>query len=168
MLMSRKLLILSLVWATSAVLATPTLATPSGQFLVNISDARGFMSDSQQTITYWDTQALGSGPLFSVHVPGEFFANPAGELSDGFNKDEPEAIAVNPANGDVYILVFDSGDVGSVGTVENPGTDFADMQGDFDLYKINTSMMLDHWSSTFEASTPALSAALAAQHPMYR
>jgi hypothetical protein len=150
MLMSRKLLILSLVWATSAVLATPTLATPSGQFLVNISDARGFMSDSQQTITYWDTQALGSGPLFSVHVPGEFFANPAGELSDGFNKDEPEAIAVNPANGDVYILVFDSGDVGSVGTVENPGTDFADMQGDFDLYKINTSMMLDHWSSTFE------------------
>jgi Dockerin type I domain len=124
-------------------------AVPSGQFLVNINDSREqFFSDSQQSITFWDAQALAGGPLFSVHIPGEFFNNPAGELSDAFNKDEPEAIAVDPATGDVYVLVYDSGS--TPGTTENPGTDFADIEGDLDLYKINTQTVLNHWMSTIE------------------
>jgi hypothetical protein len=126
-------------------------AVPSGQFLVNINDSRTpFFSDSQQSITFWDAQSLGSGPLFSVHIPGEFFNNPAGELSDGFNKDEPEAIAVDPATGDVYVLVYDSGS--TAGTTENTGTDFADIEGDLDLYKINTQSVLNHWMSNVEGS----------------
>jgi hypothetical protein len=123
-------------------------AVPSGRFLVNINDSRtNFLSDSQQSITFWDAQAIASGPLFSVHVPGEFFANPANELSDQFNKDEPLALAVNPANGDVYFLAFDSG---PAGVPENAGTDFADSQGDYDLYRINTQTVLNHWMTTFE------------------
>jgi hypothetical protein len=125
-----------------------TFAVPSGQFLVNINDSRtGFLSDSQQSITFWDAQAVGAGPLFSVHIPGEFFLNDIGELTDSFNKDEPEAITVDPVTGDVYVLIFDSGPPGSI---ESPGSNFADVEGDFDLYKINTQTVLNHWMSTFE------------------
>jgi hypothetical protein len=124
-------------------------AAPSGQFLVNINDSRTpFFSDSQQSITFWDTQSLAGGPLFSVHIPGEFFSNPAGELGDGFNKDEPEAIAVDPTTGDVYVLVYDSGS--TAGTIENAGSDYADVEGDIDLYKINTQSVVNHWISNFE------------------
>ena len=59
------------------------------------------------------------------------------------NFEELSAITVNPVNGDVYVLSFDSGNVG----VPDP---VGDTQGDLDITRIPFATIYDHWAANFE------------------
>jgi hypothetical protein len=130
-----------LAFAASVVLiqyVTPfaNAAAPSGSYIAVLNEQRNF-SDSMNSITFFDTSAP-STPLFSVYV---------GREPVGSNEwEEPGALAVNPATGDVYVLCFDSGSASSVGTNDPAG----DVQGDYDLLKINFAAAYNHWSTNLQ------------------
>jgi hypothetical protein len=96
-----------------------------------LNEANQF-GDSMRSVTFFDADDA-SLPLFSVFVgyeiPGNF--------------EDPTAISVNPANGDVYVLSFDSGNVGMPDPV-------GDTQGDLDIARIPFATVYDHWVANFE------------------
>ncbi len=54
------------------------------------------------------------------------------------NLEDPGAIAVNPVNGTVYVLAYDSGPPGEV-------VASGDTRGDYDLYRIDYQEIYQHW-----------------------
>ena len=87
------LVVLSLMAAIAA-------AAPTGGFVAVLNE-QNLNGDSMRSVTFFDADAANL-PLFSVFVGYEI----PGNLED------PTAITVNPVNGDVYVLSFDSGNVG--------------------------------------------------------
>ena len=69
-------------------------------------------------------------PLFSVWL--------GYEITDWTNKEELETVAVNPANGTCYVSAYDSGPSGIP-------DDVGDIQGDWDLYRIDYQAILKDW-----------------------
>lgn len=134
---------------SSAIVAPPTLAVaPAGGFLVHLGQQANF-SDSRRSVTFYATDDIGGGPIFSVHLPGEII-NPG-----SYNYEELSAIAADPMTGDVYVLAYDSGDVGGV---ESSASAPDDTEGDLDLYRINFALAYDHWSENFQGTIAAGSA----------
>ena len=137
----------------AGAVAAPALAVaPTGGFFVHLNQQNitGF-SDSRRSVTFYDADDINSGsasPIFSVQIPGEF-------IGPGFNGEELDAIAADPTTGDVYVLGFDSLDLGaSPGDTEAGGALGAtDSQGDYDLYRINFGLIYDHWSDNFQGTT---------------
>lgn len=98
--------------------------------LVAVVDGTQNFGNTQRSIAYYDVSNIdnsgnpgglfGSTPLFSVWSGFEQTANN--------NYEEISALAVNPANGDTYVLSFDSGVAGNVDVA-------GDTEGDYDLYR---------------------------------
>jgi hypothetical protein len=113
------------------VLFATASAAPSGGFVAVLNE-QSVNGDSMRSVTFFDA-ADASLPLFSVFVgyelPGNF--------------EDPTALTVNPATGDVYVLSFDSGNVGVPDSV-------GDTQGDLDIALIPFATIYDHWAANFE------------------
>ena len=108
-----------------------------------VAEAAGVPSDS---VLFYDISAVGSGasrafnnqPLFSVWMGYEIFEGEQNDLPQGKpfgNREEFSAITVNPANGTMYAVAFDSG-------APPAKDDVGDTQGDFDLYRIDYQAIL--------------------------
>lgn len=122
--------------ATSLALADP----PAPRKVIAVLDANQTIgnSNTRRSVSFYDATELDGGgtlnqsPLFSVWL--------GYEISAQLNFEEVETIAVNPANGTVYVASFDSG---SVGTPDLVG----DTQGDLDLYRIDYQSILRDWET---------------------
>jgi hypothetical protein len=115
---------------------------PTGGFLAVMNETTNNSNgDSQRSITFFDADEIGSGPLFSVFVPWE----DAGTGGGATNFEELQAITADPATGDIYFLSFDSGVPGTGGSGNPPET-----SGDMDLYRIQFSSLYNHWSTNFQ------------------
>jgi len=126
---------LSLV-VVSLMSSLASAVMPTGQYVAVLNEGRS-NGDSMNSVTFFDANALSS-PLFSVYV---------GREPVGSNEwEEPTAIAVNPATGDVYIVCFDSG---TPSTSEQQDT-AGDAGGDLDLLKINFASAYNHWTSNYQ------------------
>jgi hypothetical protein len=116
------------LWAAESLAAAPT-----GGFLAVLNESRNF-GDSMNCITFLDADDP-TVPLFSVYV---------GKEPVGSNEwEEPSAITVDPATGDLYVVCFDSG---TTGVNDSAG----DTQGDLDLLRIPFASVYDHWSANFQ------------------
>jgi len=113
------------------------------RFSVVLNENSNF-GDSRRSVTFYDADDLGSGPLFSVFT--------GYESSNNF--DEPNSIAVDPATGDVYILAYDSGVAGALDSASGngifPGPDGDDTEGDYDLLRINFSTVFTNWKANYQ------------------
>src|SRR5687768_776077 len=113
------------------LLAEIAAGAPTGGFVAVLNE-QNLNGDSMRSVTFFDADAANL-PLFSVFVgyeiPGNF--------------EDPTAITVNPVNGDVYVLSFDSGNVGVPDSV-------GDTQGDLDIARIPFATIYDHWAANFE------------------
>ncbi len=120
-----------------------SLASAQSRFSVVLNENPNF-GDSRKSVTFYDADALGGGPLFSVFT--------GYESSNNF--DEPNAIAVDPATGDVYILAFDSGVAGALDSASGngifSGPDGDDTEGDYDLLRINFSTVFTDWKANYQ------------------
>jgi hypothetical protein len=125
---------------------------------IAVPDQTTFSTDTPRSIAFYDVSGIDQAidrqndadpandvdlwddnPLFSVFLGFEItgvspVANPAQPGGGPENFEEISSIAVNPANGDVYVLSFDSGPAGVP-------DDVGDTQGDFDLYRINVAQI---------------------------
>jgi hypothetical protein len=131
---------LSALLVFSLGIATTRLSAQTGNFAVVLNEAYNW-GDSRKSVTYYDADDLASGPLFSVFLGYEYSTN----------YEDPNAIDVDPATGDVYVLGFDSGtpgDINDLGTPTDPSDD--DGNGDLDLYKIDFSLVYSHWENNFK------------------
>ena len=101
------------------------------------------------SILFYDVSSIGvdpnassvfdNDPLFSVWVGYEIFDGNLGDNPTGIptgNREDVSALTFNPANGTIYALAFDSGTSGF-------GDPVGDVQGDWDLYKIDYQAILD-------------------------
>ena len=112
---------------------------PSGE-----DEIPGAPSDS---VLFYDVSDIGNGattdvfnddPLFSVWMGFEIFLGERNEAPEGLpagNREEFSALTVNPANGTIYAVAFDSNAPGAADEVN-------DTQGDFDLYRIDYQEIL--------------------------
>jgi hypothetical protein len=94
---------------------------------------------TRRSISFYDvTDITGAGASNPAGVFGQtplFSIWPGYEDSLTSNFEDPDTIAVNPFNGDVYLLAFDSG---TPGTVDAAG----DTEGDLDFYRIDFQAVL--------------------------
>lgn len=137
--------LLSLVLSPTVVSAVPQKIFAVSQVQPGgASEVPGAPSDS---IIFYDVTDIGNGatsgvfnndPLFSVWMGFEIFQGQANDDPNGAtigNREEFSAITVNPANGTMYAVAFDSGTT----AVPDP---VGDTQGDFDLYRIDFQAIL--------------------------
>lgn len=98
---------------------------------VNFYDVTGIDLDEEDVLS--DT------PLFSVWVGGE----DSDPLTGGTNywREEHQSVAVNPANGMVYLTAYDSPGGGPVNT-QDPVT--GDSNVDYDLFRVNFKKIMDY------------------------
>jgi len=110
------------------------------------------ISDSRRSITFFDGDDIGGGPLFSVFMPFEI----RGGSSNAY--EDPSAITVDPTTGDVYIAAFDSGSGTTVSFDPNnsdagaPAVDVPeddDTTNDWDIYRLNFQTVFSHWTANF-------------------
>jgi hypothetical protein len=133
--------------AGCAALALVGIATSAGaqSFFAVLNEATS-QADSRRSVTYFDGNDLGAGPLFSVFIPFEI----RGTSSNAY--EDPSAITVNPLTGDIYILAFDSGT--TAGQVDDNGTPGDTSDDDtiavWDLYRLNFSSVYDHWKTNYQ------------------
>lgn len=118
-------------------------ATAQTRFSVVLNEQSN-NGDSPKTVSYFDADNLGDGPLFSVFL--------GYEASNNF--DEPGAIDVDPATGDVYVLAYDSGTAGAIDSASaaggSPGVDGDDTEGDYDLLRINFDTVFNYWQANHQ------------------
>jgi hypothetical protein len=119
----------------SAVSLLSSLAYAQTRFAVVLNE-QNTNGDSPKSVSFYDADNIAGGPLFSVFT--------GYEASN--NLDEPQAIDVDPATGDVYLLAFDSGTPGIV----DSGSDGLDTQGDLDILKINFSTVFSYWQANHQ------------------
>jgi hypothetical protein len=134
----------------------PADAAPRKIFAIAHSDINDFGNPSD-TVNFYDVTSIGQGgsnvfntnsdnfsdPLFSAWIGYEAFFGEGGGVPAG-NDEDPNAIAVNPVNGTIYMAAFDSGN----GLLNNPD-EIGDNQGDWDLYRIDYQKLL----ADFEANS---------------
>lgn len=150
-LSAQTLLICHLIAGLSLSSAIAAAPTPQKIFAVSqvqpsgVAEVPGAPSDS---LILYDVTDVGHGassgvfdnaPLFSVWMGYEIFQGEQNDLPEGLpfgNREEFSAFTVNPANGTIYAIAFDSGT--PVGDPDDVGDSF----GDFDLYRIDYQAML--------------------------
>ncbi|TWU28255.1 PEP-CTERM sorting domain-containing protein [Bythopirellula polymerisocia] len=140
------------IFVTGHCLGFAQAAAPAPQKIFAVSQTQpggvaevpGAPSDS---LIFYDVTSVGNGaasgvfnndPLFSVWMGFEIFQGERNGLPEGLpfgNREEFSAFTVNPANGTIYAIAFDSGAPPAVDPV-------GDSQGDFDLYRIDYQAML--------------------------
>lgn len=131
------------VWSSLAPVAK---ADPTGGFIAVINND-GTFADSRRTVQYFAADDFVEGmiqtatPLFSVFVGWD---DPLASPNPS-NFEDIEAITVDPATGDTYILAFDSTSAGAVGTVNSNG----ETNGTFDLYKVPFSTVYNDWDTNY-------------------
>ncbi|QQE13220.1 PEP-CTERM sorting domain-containing protein [Planctomycetota bacterium] len=113
----------------TAVMATPVMANPTGGFMA-VLDVNKNHTDAPSSVVFYDTTNM-TAPMFAVTLG---FEN--GGLED------PDAMTIDKATGNVYIAAFDSGTAGGV-EVEIDGDQ--DTTGDIDLFKIDFSSAYNQW-----------------------
>jgi hypothetical protein len=117
-----------------------------------VAEVAGVPSDS---VLFYDVTDIGNGgadvfnnsPLFSVWMGYELFEGEQNDMPEGLptgNREEFSAITVNPANGTMYAVAFDSGAPSAL-------DDVGDTQGDFDLYRIDYQMILNDFVTNSRA-----------------
>ena len=113
----------------------------------NLTDTMGnpINTDSRRSVTFFDSNNIGNGPLFSVALPFEGQGAVNASAYEEFS-----SLTVDPSTGDVYILAFDN-----VAPTDNAlqyglDTDGKDTTGDYDLYKINFQSVLNNWKTNFQ------------------
>jgi len=112
------------------LLATGDFGAPT--FLVVTNNSQNFGAQPRAT-SYIDVSDVGQSGFGGVNEI-ETFSIGVFEESQTRNAEEPAATAINPANGDTYVLASDSG---------TPGTGSADTNGDWDLYRYNFAVAYD-------------------------
>ncbi len=139
------LLCVSVVLSPLAVEAAPQKIFAVSQVQpTGVGEIAGAPSDS---ILFYDVTDIGNGatsgvfdndPLFAVWMGFEIFLGELNDAPEGLpagNREEFSALTVNPANGTIYAVAFDSGSPPAVDPVN-------DSQGDFDLYRIDYQEIL--------------------------
>jgi hypothetical protein len=131
---ARKLVSLTLA-AAAAVSSLSIAAAPQPRKVIAILDATQNFGNTRRAVSFYDVTnptagVFGQQPLFSVWT--------GYEDTVGANFEDPQAITVNPFNGNVYVAAFDSGTPG-VADVGN------DTQGDFDVYRIDYQRVLNDY-----------------------
>jgi hypothetical protein len=130
------LIIALLGWLAGAGMKSAN-ANASGNFLAIMNEQTNF-GDARKSVLFFDSDAIDEGPLFSVFVPDELLGN----------REDPDAITVDPKTGDVYVIATDSGTPGN--DVSSNG--YFDAEGDWDIYRINFADIFAHWSANFEGT----------------
>jgi hypothetical protein len=107
------------------------MAAQAPEFIA-IADGTQNFGNTQRAVAFYEVSAIedtgtpsgifNDDPLFSVW--------PGYEQTTANNYEEVSALAVNPSNGDTYLLSFDSGTPGAVDSV-------GDTEGDYDLYRFD-------------------------------
>ncbi|QDU35138.1 hypothetical protein KS4_32180 [Poriferisphaera corsica] len=115
----------------AVIVATPVMAAPTGNYIA-LLDKQQNHGDSKRSVVFYDTANM-SNPMFSVFVGFE---------NGGF--EDPGAITIDKATGDVYLAAFDSGAAGGT-EIEIDGD--VDTTGDIDLFKIDFSSAYNHWAN---------------------
>jgi hypothetical protein len=100
----------------------------SGNQLIAVLDATKNFGTTRRSVVFYDPTVSMDQPLFSVFVGFEATGN----------FEDPGSITINPLTGDIYVLAYDSGADGNVLG--------GDTEGDFDLYRIDTWKVFNHWS----------------------
>lgn len=100
---------------------------------VAVLDATQNFGTTKRAVSFYDVTTLsgsvfGQQPLFSIWT--------GYEDASTTNFEDPQAITVDPATGDVYLSAFDSGTPGTVDTSAD------DTNGDFDLYRLDFAAAL--------------------------
>jgi hypothetical protein len=129
----------------------------------NLTDSSGnpIVTDSRRSVTFFDSNNIGNGPLFSVALPFEGQAAPNASAYEEFS-----AMTADPSTGDIYILAFDNTSPSDTALQYGVDTDGFDTTGDFDLYKINFQTVLNNWKTNFQGKDArTLGGALALSGP---
>jgi hypothetical protein len=128
-----------LALALTASVASADLPAPRKVVAVLDVGWRDDYYPRMQTVSFFDITTLSGSsvfddqPLFSAWVGFEY------KPFTGAPEDtDLSSMAVNPTNGDVYLLEYDGGTGGIPG-------DGGDTDGDYDLYKIDYQVLLDDW-----------------------
>ncbi|MEM7682617.1 MAG: PEP-CTERM sorting domain-containing protein [Planctomycetota bacterium] len=116
-------------------------AQSDGQYIFHLTEQQN-NSDSRRSVTIYDTTDLAT-PLFSIFVGFE----------GGTNFEEVGPVTVDPVNGDIYVIGFDSGTAG----VDGGG----DTDGDLDIYKIKTREAIAFWEGSIQGTDPRTTAVAA-------
>ena len=132
-----------------------------------VANEQSSNSDSRSSITFYDADNMGGGPLFSVQMPFEGSSTDANAAPSTSAFEEISAVQVDRSTGDVYVLAFDNFNT-ATDLPTQYGTDTLghDTTGDYDLYKINFQTVLNNWKTNFEGKDArSLGGALALQGP---
>ncbi|MEM1446860.1 MAG: PEP-CTERM sorting domain-containing protein [Planctomycetota bacterium] len=128
--------------AALSVLAPTAAAQPTGGFIVGLDyEGEAERTDSAASVVIFDIDDL-SAPLFSVVLGYE--SNDTGSYYE-----DPAALTVDPATGNIYVAAFDGGDPGTVNTLFNGQEDTS---GDLDLYKIDFANVYNEWANNANGS----------------
>lgn len=133
--------LLGVALAASGLLESAEAAPPPPQKIVAMLDATQNFGNTQRAINFYDVTNLSGGsvfgqqPLFSVWTGWE-------NASGSGNFEEIDSITVNPVNGTVYVVGYDSKpNPAAEGVQDGVG----DTQGDYDLYRIDYQSILDYY-----------------------
>ncbi|MEM6749508.1 MAG: PEP-CTERM sorting domain-containing protein [Planctomycetota bacterium] len=120
--------------AAPLALAGTAQAQSDGEYIFHLNEQSN-NRDSRRSVTIYDTTDLAT-PLFSIFIGFE----------GGTNFEEIGPVAVDPVNGDIYVIGFDSGTAG----VDGGG----DTDGDLDVYKVNTRAAISYWEDNIQGTDP--------------
>lgn len=155
-LLSLRRLVAAVLAGLVSLAVSDQVMAVSNSFVAVLNNATS-NADSRQSVTYYDANNIGGGPLFSVFLGFEI----NGPSSNAY--DDPSAISVDPSTGDLYVISFDSGTVAGVVDINapasaggDPGAPLVDVPsdddttGDWDVYRINFQTVLSHYTANME------------------
>ncbi|MBN1347381.1 MAG: hypothetical protein JXQ73_32125 [Phycisphaerae bacterium] len=122
----------------AACLLTQTVATAAQPRKVVAALDTGWRADYHPRfgcVNFYDVTGVGD-PNYVMKDSLMFSVWLGYEITSSANKEEPEALTVNPVNGTVYVLCYDSGTGGGFDSQGNDGT------GDWDLWRIDYQAVL--------------------------
>ncbi len=143
------------------VTATAVQAAQPRKIVAMLDGTKNF-GTTKRAISFYDVTDVGSvdssnpsnifdaQPLFSVWTGFEI-----NTFSDSANYDDFDSFAVNPFNGTIYAVAFDSGAAGSVDAQGDTG-------GDLDLYRIDYQELLNDFTTNNRAKGTMYGPSLAA------
>lgn len=112
-----------------AGVALGVVAQASAKVIAVLDATQSTWSSTRRSVVFYDPEVSMDDPMFAVFVGYEQVGN----------FEDPGAITVDPATGDVYVLAYDSGIAGQV--------DGPDGDGDFDLYRIDYGLCYSDWQA---------------------
>lgn len=138
MLRSRHVLAAALA-CSILVPAASFAGAPTPRKVIALLDSTQNFGNTRRAVNFYDVTAIGAGTA----DPNHFLQTPMFSIWTGYddsvtlNFEDPDAITVNPINGDVYLAAFDSGTPGTYDPFQD------DTDGDYDLYRLDYQKALD-------------------------